>query len=653
LHRSRFDGEIETELQFHVESYASDLMRNGVERDEATRRARLELGTLASQKEECRGAMGVRPWDDLGSDLRYAFRQMRSSPGFALTVVLVLGLGIGANAAMFSVVDATLLRWLPFSRPGEIVSLSPLHAKGDPAFATYADFEEWHRQGRSLSSVACYVRGSVYLKAPAGDQMVLAPSVSADFFSVLGTSPAIGRGFLPEEQLPGKGKVVVLSDPIWRTIFGSDPEILGKQVTVNDVPYTVVGVMPPRFAFPIDDPAAQVWVPIEATPNHHLRNFTTPPCQVIGRMGSGAGLPGVRSELSAIQQRLVPLYGGANPGDFAPSRVEATPYRDTLVRDARPALRALMLAVAIIWLIACANVANLMLARGMARQREIAVRGALGASRWRLMRQLLTESLVLSMGGAIAGLGLAQAALLFFDKALGARLNLPEHLAPNPTVLAALLGLSVLSALVFGLLPAWLAARTPIEHAMRQGRQQAGTGRKRHRLQQAMVVAEIGLSLVLLIASGLLLRTVFALRKVPLGFRTDHVLMVQPKVPRYKYRGQDLNRAVYSPLLERVKQMNGVRSTSLTTILPLNRGFDSMITPVRKPGRTQHGAAHAYRCQAARCWPGVAGGPGLQDVPGTLLQLAGYPGFRASGGGEPGLCSPLCARGKHHWPAQA
>src|SRR5262249_10710829 len=190
---------------------------------------------------------------------------------------------------------------------------------------------------------------------PTGDQMVSAPSVSADFFAVLGAAPAMGRGFLQQEQLPGKGKVVVLSDSVWRTVFQSDPEILGKQVSVNEVPFTVVGVMPPRFAFPIDDPVDKVWVPIETTPNHHLSTFTTPPCHVIGRMQSGVSLQAVHSELTAIQTQLVPLYGGENPAGLAPSRVEATPYRETLVKDARPALRALMLAVAIIWLIACAN----------------------------------------------------------------------------------------------------------------------------------------------------------------------------------------------------------------------------------------------------------------------------------------------------------
>jgi len=490
----------------------------------------------------------------------------------------VLALGIGANAAMFSVIDATLLRWLPYSRPSEILTFTTVDAKGTPSFATYADFEEWQRQSRTLSSVACYLPNSAYVKASGDDQMVSAPAVTANFFTVLGTAPALGRGFIADEQIPGKGKVVVLSDRAWQTLLRADPDIVGKQVTVNNVPYTVVGVMPPRFAFPIDDPTTQIWLPLETTPNYHQRNFSTPPCESIGRMQKGANLAAVQAELTAIQLRLAPLYGNEKLSDLAPSGVEATRYRDTLVKNARPALRALLLAVAIMWLIACANVANLMLARGMARQREIAVRGALGASRWRLLRQLITESLLLSFAGGLAGLALAQLLLKVFDKALNSQLHLPEHLAPSSTVLAALLILSVLSAMVSGLLPAWLAARAPLEHTMRQGQQQSGGSRKRHQLQQAMVVAEIGLSLVLLIACGLLLRTVFALRRVPLGFRTDHVLMVQPKVPRYKYRGMDLNRAVYQPLLERVRQMNGVRSASLTTVVPLSKGFDSMVT---------------------------------------------------------------------------
>jgi predicted permease len=255
----------------------------------------------------------------------------------------------------------------------------------------------------------------------------------------------------------------------------------------------------------------------------------------------------------------------------------------------------------------------LILARGMARQREIAVRGALGASRWRIIRQLFTESLLLSLAGATAGLALAQTALYLFSKTLSTKLNLPEHLPPNPAVLAALFALSALSALLFGFFPAWLAARSPIEHSLRQGSARAGQSRGRHRVQQGMVVVEIGLSLVLLVGCGLLLRTVFALRRVPLGFRTDHVLLLQPQVPAYKFRGVDVTRAIYRPLLERVQRMNGIQAASLTTVVPLRKSFQPKITLnlSRPQGAPAPGEPIEARLSAA--------GPELQDVLGFRI----------------------------------
>jgi predicted permease len=576
--RSEMEREIEAELHFHIESYAADLMRNGMEREEALRKARMELGTIATQKEECRRSLGLRTWDDLLADLRYAIRQLRRTPAFTVTVLLVLALGIGANAAMFSIIDATLLRWLPYRQASQLISLHVLDAKGHSELASYPDIEEWQNQTHTQIPLAYYDPKQGYLQINGGEQQVSAPQISLNLFGVLGIQPVLGRGFLPEEQTPGKGKVIVLSEPVWQSLFYGDPGIVGKQVKLNGISYTVVGVMPRHFVFPANEKHPQVWVPVEITEAHHKRGFTTPTYQVIARIQNGLTVAGAEARFSEIQQRLAPLYQKIVHEDLGPSRVQATVYRDTLVKNARPALLALMLAVAIIWLIACANVASLMLARSMSRQREIAVRGALGASRWRIVRQLFTESLVLSTMGAAAGLALAQLALHVFDKSLGITLNLPGRLTPDPAVLAALLGLSILSAVLFGLFPAWLAARTPIDHSLRQGSPQAGHSQKRHRLQQAMVVAEIGLTLVLLVASGLLLRTVFELHKVPLGFRTDHVLLVEPKMLGFKYRGADLNRVVFRPLLERVKQMNGVRIASLTTVLPLKKSFESTLT---------------------------------------------------------------------------
>src|SRR5258708_3910688 len=604
--RDRTESELEAELSFHMEASAEDLMRDGMTREEAMRYLRLELGSAAAHKERWRLAVGLRSWDDFRADIRYAARQLRRSRAFTLTVLLVLARGIGANAAMFSIVDATLLRWLPYSRPNELVSISARDSKGGPAWIFLADVEVWQQRNQTLASLGYYNVDNVYLKSPAGEQVVDAPLVSSNIFTVLGAQPVMGRGFLPDEQVPGRGKVVVLSDAVWRNLFHGDPEIVGKQFNLNDDPHTVIGVMAPHFAFPASDREPQIWRPIEITEKKQARSFSAGTIHVIARLRNGVGLATATAELTTMQQGLTPLYKDLK--EFAPARLELTPYRDTLTKAARSALIAVLAGVAVIWLIAGANAANLMLARGMARQREIAVRGALAASRWRIVRQLFTESLMLSMIGASAGLALAQIALLIFRKTLSAKLNLPEHLAPDLPVLGALLGMTLLSALLFGLLPAWLAARTPLEQSLPQRPLHAAAPRNRNRLQKLIVVMEIGFSLVLLISCGLLLRTVFALRRVPLGFRTEHVLIVEPKLPQYKYRGQDANRAVYQPLLERVQQMNGVVSASLTTIAPLHKGFDTQLTVYA--GHGEKSAAPSTRIDAKL----KAASPELQEV---------------------------------------
>jgi predicted permease len=613
IHRRQMEGELETELQFHIESYAADLVCNGMSREQALRRARLDMGAIAVQKEECRRSIGLRAWDDLLADMRYAFRQLRRTPAFTVTVLLVLALGIGANAAMFSIIDATLLRRLPYQQATKLISVHVQDAKGHMEDAYYADIEEWQNRTGTQIPLAYYNPDEGYLEVDHGEQQLSTPLISANLFAVLGVQPIMGRGFLPEEQTPGKGKVMVLSEPVWQGLFHADSGIVGKQVRLNGNSYTVVGVMPRHFVFPANEKRPQVWVPVEVTADHHKRDFSTPSYQVIARVEKGMTLEGVRAQLSAVQQSLATLYTNLTSEQLAPARVMATSYRETLVKDSRPALLVLVLAVAIIWLIACANVANLMLARSMSRQREIAVRGALGASRWRIVRQLFAESLVLSTVGSTTGLALAQLALRIFDKSLSTMLNLPERLAPNPVVLAALLGLSVVSAILFGLFPAYLAALTPIDHSLRQGSPQAGYSQKRHRLQQAMVVAEIGLTLVLLVASGLLLRTVFELRKVPLGFRTDHVLLVEPKMPNFKYRDIDVNRAVYRPLLDRVKQMHGVSAASLTTVVPLKKSFEAKLTFYL--GHSKDSAKASDRLDAKL----MAAGPELQEVLGFRM----------------------------------
>jgi predicted permease len=460
-HRREMEAEVEAELQFHVERYAEDLMRNGMEREKALRRARVELGSISVQQENNRSSRGLRPWDDFCADVRYAFRQLRRAPAFTITVLLVLALGIGANAAMFSIIDVTLLRWLPYHKPSQLVSLYVLDDHGNISWAYYQDLQEWQKQSHRLQSIAYYIPVEGFLETRFGQAEVSAHSVSANLFSVLGVQPERGRAFLSEEQTLGKNKVIILSDAVWRAMLHADPQIVGKDVRVNDQPYTVVGVMPPRFVFPANDHDPQVWVPAELTPAHQqpILGWAAPRYQAIGRLQNGATSSSAAAELSGIESQLVSQYPEQMKAELPPARAGAMRYRETLVKDSRKALFALIAAVSMMWLIACANVANLMLARGMARQREIAVRGALGASRWRVIRQLFTESLILSALGSAAGLILAQFALGIFDHTLRTQLNLPGRLVPNPTVLGALLALSIVSAALFGLFPAWLAAR--------------------------------------------------------------------------------------------------------------------------------------------------------------------------------------------------
>lgn len=510
-------------------------------------------------------------------DLRFAARQLRRSPGFTLSILLVLGLGIGANAAIFSILNVTLLRRLPYEKPSQLVSLQGADSKGAGAFAGYLDIVEWQKQSHTLSSVAYYDPGAAYLSTAGMEQRVSATGVSANLFSTLGVTPALGRDFTAEEQQPGNNHVAVLSDEIWRSRFGSDREILGRTVVIDGEPSTIIGVMPPGFAFPLADRGQQIWTAYEINPAMKSREALHSPGEVIARIRSGASEADVSTDLTAIQKRMVPLYT-AVWASLAASTVNVTSYAASLSKDQRPALLALLAAVGVIWLIACANAANLMLARGTSRRREIAVRGALGAGRARIVRQLLTESLLLSLGSAAIGIGLGALTLRVFGHVLQGQLNLAKVPGFDLPVLGALLGLTLLSTLLFGLVPALLATNSPIEQSLRQDTAHTGSSRSQRHIQGALVVGEIALSLMLLVACGLLLRTVFALYKVPLGFRTDHVLLVSPSIPAYKHKGTDLSQTLYLPLVERIRAMHGVEGASLTTVAPLRSNFDMSMT---------------------------------------------------------------------------
>jgi len=507
-------------------------------------------------------------------DIRYALRKMRQAPGFALSVVLVLALGIGANAAMFTVLEGTLFRPLPYAHPEQLVLIKATSPRDMPTSMRLADLAVWRDRAHTINQFAYYNSNGAYLTSQSSSQKITVIQAGTNLFNTLGVVPTLGRTFTTDEQQPGKNHVAVLSDTVWRNQFHADPHILGQTIRIDDVPSTVIGVMPPHFLFPVNEYPAQVWQPVSLDPVVLTRSIDTPGWQVVARRNAGTSIAAVDVELNAIQKPLLPLWAGQFEELFTPAHITTIDYRRSLNdKDQRTALLALFGAVAALWLIACANVACLMLARAASRRREMAVRSALGASRWRLTRQTLIESLLLSLAGGVVGLALSQATLRYFRHSLTTQLDPHLRLHPDARVLLALVALSILSALLFAIVPARLSSTVGLDEALRQDGAQSGTGRRQHRLQRILVVSELALTLTLLVSCGLLLRTVFALRKVPLGFRTDHVFVISPNLPPYKYKNLDANTLIYQPLLERIKAVPGVQYAAISTIVPLNKNF--------------------------------------------------------------------------------
>ena len=500
---------------------------------------------------------------DLWQDVRFGARQFRRSPAYAVFTALVLALGIGTVTAMFTISYGVLLKPLPFRADRQLYGANERTTKGDQDLgASYAEISSWQQATKSSADVGFAWGGVNILDAPSGAELVSTVSSSPNLFSVLGVQPLMGRGFQSNEQETDHPDVVVLSYSVWQRSFGGDRNVLGKTAHIGGVLFTVVGVMPPEFLFPVYEGRPEVWVPLDRST---MKMATSDP-------------------YSAVYQPIIRLHAGARPEAVEAALVNAhAPYatpdehgqiqlvrlRDLLVRDVQPALFALEIAVAVVWLIACSNVAGLMLARVAARRGEIAVRSALGAGRRRIVAQFLTESLLLSMAGAAGGLALATAMLHAFRHVLGTMLPLAHNIGLNWAVFASLVALTLLTSLAFGTFPALLAAWMGGEAGLRSGgRRQAGD-RGQNRARTALLVGEVAMSIALLIGAGLMMRTMYALRHVPLGFRTDHLVLTSLTAPSDEYQNRDIAIAAWQPLLEKVRNMPGVEQAALSTVMPL------------------------------------------------------------------------------------
>lgn len=510
-------------------------------------------------------------------DLRYGARALGKTPGFAAIAILTLTLGIGATTAIFSVVDAVLLRSLPYRDPARLVSVwedesSVGFPRNTPAPGNYTD---WTKQTQIFESVAAVDGRSYNLTGSSGEpQRLQGGGVTQNFFSTLGARPLLGRTFVSQEDQPGSDRVAIVSYRLWQGRFGGDRKLIGRDIWLNNEKYIVVGIMPPGFAFPAKD--MDFWVPLGLTPerlasrgNHYLQ-------EVVARLRPAVTLARANADLQFLARRLAKQFPDTNAGT---QRFFAEPLRDTFTRDVQRGLILLMSAVAFILLIACANIANLLLSRAVGRQREIAVRSALGAAQGRIVRQLLNESALLAIGGGLLGVLIAQWCLAFLKNLVPADLSRTVSLSLDLPVLAFALLVSLVSIFLFGLAPALQVSRVDLNDLLKEGARGSVGGRKRA-FRNLLVGVEVALSLMLLIPSGLLLESFVKLRGLDPGFRADHVLYAMIQVSDTKYRDFDKRSAFFEELLQRVRALPGVKLAGFTSALPLTwRGGTNGFTP--------------------------------------------------------------------------
>jgi putative ABC transport system permease protein len=585
------EAEIVEELSQHLDDQYEQAMSRGADEAEARQAVLAELNEndlLAPglRRVERRGVqeqlvMGkegkANMVADLWQDLRYAARMLARTPAFTTIAVLALALGIGANTAIFSVVNKVLLQPLPFKNPNELVIIweNATHLGFPKNTPSPANFIDWRDQSTLFTGMAAMGPKDFNLTGVGEPERLDGRRVSANLFDLLGVQPRLGRRFLPEEDKPGT-RVVILSYGLWQRRFGSDPKIVGQPVNLNGESYSVVGVMPPGIELPgFDNWKDQLWVPIAFTSeeansrgNHYL--------EVIARMKPGVTLKQARVEMETIAARLAQQY----PEENKRISCVVNPLHEEVVGDIKPALLVLLGAVGFVLLIACANVANLLLARAAVRQKEIALRLALGASRSRLTRQFLTESVLLAIIGGGVGLMFAFAGLRILTAFIPATISQPELIGIDGKVLAFTGLVAVVTGLIFGLAPAAQASNFSLNETLKEGGRDAAGGSKGVRLRGLLVIAEVAVSFVLLIGAGLLISSFLHLRNVDPGFRADHLLTAKIDLPELKYPDREHRIPFFDDVIRRVSALPGVQSAAIAGNLPLTYNGDSMYVGV-------------------------------------------------------------------------
>ena len=568
--RRRLYDDLSAEIHEHVEEKIDELVAGGMSREDATRVARREFGNVTLLEERSREVWQWPSLENLFMDVRYGLRMLRKNPGFTAVAIITLALGIGANTAIFSLVNTVLLRPLPYTDAAKLMTVWGYNrSRGfNTDLVSPLDFADWRSQNHVFESMAASTDVTYTLTGAGDPSVIIGYSFSADYFHVLGVAPLLGRTFLPEEEQPGKNHVAVLSYSLWQSRFGGERNLVGKTITLDGAPYMVVGIMPPGTRYP---PLTDLWTPLTIGPEAaNERGYRY--LRVMARLKPGATIEQAQVEMNTIARRLALEYPKTNKDEDATNIIS---LRQMISGDIRPALLVLLCAVGFVLLIACANVANLLLARAASRQKEVSLRAALGASRSRLVRQFLTESVLLGFAGGSLGLGLAfwcTGPLVTMFPPTIFNLSIP-HLDEIPIdgwVLGFALAVSLLTGLIFGLVPALQAGRLNTNEPLKEsGRSLTGSAQVRH-FRSALVVAEVALSLILLAAAGLSIKSFVHLLKGDLGFNAENVLTMRVLLPQSKYKTGAQQLAFGNQALDRIKSLPGVKSAGTVTFLPLS-----------------------------------------------------------------------------------
>jgi putative ABC transport system permease protein len=564
IHRTAADQDVAEELRDYLDRATAEYVVRGLSPDEAARAARLELGNATSVRQEVRESGWENLVETLFADLRYALRRLVAEPGFTAVTVLTLAVGVGSTTAIFSALNPVLFQPLPYPGATRIMAVWDIAPDGSRAEVTFGTHQELQERSRSFEALAVLKPWQPILVGATEPERIDGQRVSATFFRVLGVPPVLGRDFQATDDRSGGPKVVILSDGLWRRRFGGDRGIVGRTVTLDDDPYQVIGIMPSGFENVLD-PSAALWTPLQYDMSqgrawgHHLR--------MVGRLRPGVGAAEAAAELNRIAATPVVEFPRV-PWASLKAGLPVSSLQDDITRGVKPALLIIVGAVLVVLVIACVNVTNLLLARGVRRRSEFALRSALGAGSTRLVRQLLTESLLLALLGGIAGVAVAMLGVRALIALSPPELPRAHAIAMDASVFLFGLGLTTLVGLAFGLTPALQAARSDQHSELQQGSIRTAGGHRRTR--SGLVVLEVALALVLLVGSGLLFRSLQRLFAVAPGFEPAHLLTLQVQTSGHRFDEDSVTQRFFEEALDAVRQVPGVEAAALTSLLPLS-----------------------------------------------------------------------------------